>query len=595
MADLLVLGQAADVHASPSDRQPNAPGTAAGSYVGSKVCANCHRQIYEKYSQTDMGRSLAAVTPSLFEKIPKSAQVFDQRSNRYFELFDKDGDFFQTEYETAPDGRELFRETHKMEWIIGSGANGFGSIVRRGDSLFEAPLSFYTKPGAWALSPGYELNDYGFSRPILPPCISCHSGRPEPILQGNGRFREPPFSERAIGCENCHGPGLLHLVEQQQDEQVPANGDSTIVNPARLPSWLADNICISCHQTGDASVLQPGKTFQDFRPGTPLDETLAIFTVPFDRATPTQSDLLQHYLSMTLSKCYRSSGRRLGCITCHDPHVQPTEQAAPSYYRAKCLTCHTEKSCAVPLAVRQKKDPPDNCAGCHMPKRDVKVISHAVLTNHRIVAIAEEALPEIAFHLTTPQLPDLVHLTAIPGEPAKAPASLTLLQAYGQLMGSHPDFRERYFSLAKQLEAQYSDNVEILEARAAAELEQRNTEGAAAAIRYLSHAVERGATSPADFEQLAVLLVRTGRVQEANGILQEGIQRIPYDAELYLLLAENYLALNQPADALGTCAARGESRVTQNRAPRNRCQGRSHVPHSSKHRQERKLRRKSLW
>src|ERR1700736_5538349 len=240
-------------------------------YLGSKVCADCHRAIYNVYSQTDMGRSMSLVPSRLLEKIPNSAQIFDAKLNRHFEISVKDGNLYQHDYEIGPDGREIFRDTQKVEWIIGSGANGFGAIVRRNGVLFEAPLSFYTRAQRWALSPGYESYDYGFSRPILPPCIACHSGRPQPIPGGNGRFLEPPFAELAIGCENCHGPGASHAWQmRERGPDTTDSGDRAIVNPAKLPSWLADNICESCHQTGDTSVLQPGKNFQDFRPGTPL-------------------------------------------------------------------------------------------------------------------------------------------------------------------------------------------------------------------------------------------------------------------------------------------------------------------------------------
>ena len=170
---------------------------------------------------------------------------------------------------------------------------------------------------------------------------------------------------------------------------------------------------MSCHQNGDAMVLRPGKDYRDFKPGMPLDDTLAIFMVPPRRDSP-QTDLLEHYFSMTLSKCYRGSAGRLSCITCHDPHVEPAKQEAPAQFRAKCLECHNEKSCALPAATRQRKTPPDDCAGCHMPKRQVQTIAHAVLTNHRIVAQAEEPYPDAAFQLASPQTPDLVHLTAIP-------------------------------------------------------------------------------------------------------------------------------------------------------------------------------------
>ena len=162
----------------------------------------------------------------------------------------------------------------------------------------------------WALSPGYEFGDYGFNRPILPACIACHSGMPSTIVGRNGHFLDPPFQELAIGCENCHGPGAAHVVEMAVTQSASDSGDHSIVNPAKLTPWLADNICMSCHQTGDGRVLKPGKNHRDFRPGTPLDDTLSILIVPPKRDAPPQSDLLQHYFSMILSKCYRSSGGR---------------------------------------------------------------------------------------------------------------------------------------------------------------------------------------------------------------------------------------------------------------------------------------------
>jgi hypothetical protein len=252
-----------------------------------------------------------------------------------------------------------------------------------------------------------------------------------------------------------------------------------------------------------------------------------------------QTDLLEHYFSMTLSKCYRSSGGRLSCITCHDPHVEPAKQEAPSRFRAKCLECHSEKSCALPVAVRQRKMPPDDCAGCHMPKREVQAIAHAVLTNHRIVAQAEEPYPDAAFHMTSPQTPDLVHLTAIPGKHDEAVAPLLLLQAYGQLMTPSPEYRGKYFALAKQLDSSNPNSVEVLEALAALALEQKDDDKA---IRYFDSAVKNGSSSPQTYEQLASLLVRTKRFPEAVNLLEPGIKLLPFDALLYRFLAVSYLS-----------------------------------------------------
>src|SRR5580692_10563865 len=535
---------------------------ADAGYVGSRVCLQCHRSIYESFSRTDMGRSMSEITPAIFERIPTSINIFDSRLNRHFAISAHDNNLYQSEYETNAGGNDVFRETRKLEWIIGSGANGSGAIVRQDDYLFEAPLSFYTKPNRWALSPGYEFGDYGFNRPVLPACISCHSGEPRPVLDGNGRFQEPPFVELAIGCENCHGPGFSHIAAAHMGDPT-----DSIANPAKLSPWLADNICMSCHQTGDARVLQTGKTYRDFRPGTELNDTLSIFLVPFSRESAPKDDLLEHYLSMRLSKCYLKSGGRLGCISCHDPHVQPSQQEAPAYFRTKCLTCHTEKSCAVPLSLRQHKTPPDDCAGCHMPKRDVTVISHSVLTNHRIVAESEEPFPDIAFHMTTPQLPDLVHLSANPAK-QDVPLPLTLLQAYSQIMLAHPEYRARYWAVAKQLKATHPDNVYVLEAQADEVLQEKNGEGAPVAIRYLEDAIERGATTPADFEELTKLLVAADRQSEAANVSRQGMQIAPYDAELYRLSVKIYFTLSKTQEACQV-AAEGRHKFPQDDAIRN--------------------------
>jgi Tetratricopeptide repeat len=523
-----------------SGTAPNATG-----YVGSKICAQCHAPIANKYSRTDMGRSMSEITPMLLGKIPTAASVVGDQLHRHFDVRAEDGRLLQSEYEIGEDGKAVFRETYPVDWIIGSGANGFGAIIKRGEFLFEAPLSFYSKTQAWALSPGYQFGDYGFNRPILPGCIACHSGRPQAVLNGNGRFLDPPFRELAIGCENCHGPGEAHVREMREGDSSVEGATHSIVNPAKLEPWLADNICMSCHQAGDAIVLKPGKDYRDFRPGTPLDDTLTILMVPPQRDSP-QTDLLEHYFSMTLSKCYRSSGGRLSCISCHDPHVAPASQDAPAYYRQKCLSCHTEKSCALPLAIRQRKTPPDDCAGCHMPKRGVPVIAHAVLTNHRILAQAEEPYPDAAFHMTTPQMPDLLHLSAIPAKRDEPISAMILLQAYGQLMIPNPEYRGRYFTLAKQLEAVDPDNVNVLEALAALSIEQKKDE---AAIRYLDRAVKHGAMSQQTYEQLASLLVQLGRYQEAVDVLERGIKQMPYDAMLYRLLGSSYLLLHKNSDA----------------------------------------------
>jgi len=491
---------------------------------------------------------MSVVTPDLLRALPNSAEFFNPSQNRHFSVTVRDGRLYEAEWETDGNGNDVFRETQAVEWLIGAGANGVGALVRRGDRIFEAPLTYYAKLRSWALSPGYEDADRGFSRPIDAGCISCHSGQPNPSSEYAGKFNTPPFEELAVGCENCHGPGEAHILKMHQNKPDADATDTSIVNPGKIPSWLADNICMSCHQTGDARVRQAGKTFQDFRPGQPLDHTLALLMVPFTPEAPPRTDLVQQYLSMQLSKCYRNTDGKMSCVTCHNPHVQPSSDEAPAYYREKCLSCHTAASCKLPLEARQKTAPADNCIGCHMPKRDVAEISHASLTNHRIVTTPDEPFPDATFHLATRALPDIVHIDAIPNHEDLVPP-LTLLQAYGQLGAEHREYMPRYFEIAQQLQATAPNNTDVLEALAAQALQIKTPEGDRAAISYLGKAIAGGSSTAWDFESLGSKLLQARELTNAISCLRTGLERAPYDAKIYTLLAEGYMAENKRDEA----------------------------------------------
>lgn len=69
-------------------------------------------------------------------------------------------------------------------------------------------------------------------------------------------------------------------------------------------------------------------------------------------------------------------------------------------------------------------------------------------------------------------------------------------------------------------------------------------------MEYLKCAIERGSTTPWDFELLGTRLLQTHRLADATACLRTGIQRAPYDAKLYSLLAEGYIAMNRPKEAI---------------------------------------------
>jgi hypothetical protein len=531
---------------------------AKAEYVGAEECANCHRSIFDSFRKTDMGRSMSIVSGEL-PQIPagQTITVWSERLKRSYDVQSTPTGVYQSEYQKAPDGSEVFRNTQKLAYAIGSGRNGTSYLVTRDGYLYEAPLSFFAKTSTWELSPGFEVTDLAFNRPALPGCLACHSGLSRPTAPGLGSYADPPFKELAIGCENCHGPGSLHVAQHKGQMKASADHPS-IVNPGRLDPWLADNICMSCHQGRALRVLQPGKTYADFHPGTPLDEVMAIFAAPLDPkgGSAPISPLLEHFSLMSMSKCYIATKGRMSCLTCHDPHFQPTTTAV-EYYRQKCLTCHNEQSCRLPLHDRQARTPADDCQGCHMPKQPLTGIAHSILTSHRIVKTPDEEFPIESFIANKAELGGLIHLDAIPGQPDQVPP-LTLLHALGEMGTTDPSYAPPYLQELAALEKQKSTDPQVLSGLGWFHLAKGANYDENQAKDYLSRAIEVGSTRSDDFLALSEILVKQGQQADAERFLLQGKSLFPYDERFNQKLCRLYISTNQYEKALNMLRSSSE-------------------------------------
>ena len=521
-----------------------APGV---EYVGSKTCGSCHTEIFSNFQQTGMGRSMIPAGGNALPGLPAPVTVFDQDLGQYFEVFRKDGSWYESQYALDTSGKELYRQTLKMDYVVGAGDNGLGFAVQRGLYLFEAPLSYYTKSRTWSFSPGYEFHNQAFTRPIVTKCIGCHSGRPNPVYGQIGLYKDPPFDELAVGCENCHGPGGLHVKERRQEQMMGISpseaADMTIVNPTRLSGWLADNICMRCHQGDDVRVDRPGTEEKDFRPGMELDKVISIFKIAPDPQTPPSKLLLEHYFGMTLSKCYRATSGGLHCISCHDPHVQLSGQAAFDHYRARCLKCHNDQSCTLSREKRLATTPPDDCVGCHMPRRTVATISHAALTDHTIPA---KAPSEIRMASPAGSSTELLHLSAPFGERGdlQAVPSAVLAQAYEALVhGNHPEFQPKLDQLVSELSRTSTSDAAVLRILARHAALQDTPEARQRAVRYVLRIMQGGSPNVDDYTLLAELYLREGKNEEAIKLLEKARVANPYFPSIYEALAAQYMTV----------------------------------------------------
>lgn len=259
---------------------------------------------------------------------------------------------------------------YEVDYVIGSGNHASGFLVRIGDHLFQSPLCYYKRLGRYDMAPGYEENRRpDFIRAVTMECLFCHTGKPRPIDGTLNEYRSPAFDQESISCSRCHGDPTRHL-------KMPLPG--TIVNPARLNPAARNSICEQCHLKGLARVLNPGKKFQDFHPGEPLEQVYTTYTaaLPPD-STREGLKVISHVEQLALSLCARKGNGRLWCGTCHNPHDKAEQP--PEYYRARCLMCHRDT-----LSKSHPGGSAGNCVACHMVKQNAKDGGHTVFTDHRI-------------------------------------------------------------------------------------------------------------------------------------------------------------------------------------------------------------------
>jgi hypothetical protein len=360
----------------PSTRWKNAqPGV---KYVGDSACARCHADIALTFRRHPMGRSLApiATATAVGEDGPESTTNFEAGSSRYT-VERRGGHVVHRETRLDQGGRAVAQVEAEVKYALGSGTRGISYLIERDGRLFQSPISWYGQRKQLDLSPGYDVNNLHFDRPIEPSCLFCHANRVEPIDHSVNRYEQPIFRGHAIGCERCHGPGELHT---RRREFIDGQ-DLSIVNPRHLEPAARSAVCEQCHLLSDHRVDRLDRDTFDYRPGLPLSAFFAVY----GRAEQSDDKAVGQVEQMRLSRCYRESQGRLGCISCHDPHEVPAPAEKTAYFRQQCLACHEQSGCKLPATVRLAESRDDNCIQCHMSRSKSCDIVHTAITDHRIL------------------------------------------------------------------------------------------------------------------------------------------------------------------------------------------------------------------
>lgn len=232
-----------------------------------------------------------------------------------------------------------------------------------------------------------------------------------------------------------------------------------------------------------------------------------------------QSELLAE------SHCSRSSGGKLWCGTCHNPHA-PAENRAQQV-RQICLNCHQS------LFAEAKHKPAVECVSCHMPRLRPDDVAHAAVTDHRIprTAAATVAQATTALHAWH--------------EPPAGLKQRDLGLAYFEVASAERDSKLLHdaYELLSHLPAGARDPSVLADLGSILLSQHFNDQ----ALRLFQQAV---AAEPANARYAYVLgmaFERSGNFMAAQTQLRRSIQLDPSQPDPYVALAAIYKGLGQDA------------------------------------------------
>ena len=377
-------------------RHPSLSNSGAVTFVGSKICVECHEAEGNLWLRSQHNHAMDHATDS------SVLGDFDEARFEYFgvrsRFFRRDGKFFiETD---GPDG-EL--DIFEVKYTFGIDPLQ-QYLVEFSDGRVQAlPIAWDTRQKEaggqrWfhlypneEIKHGDALHWTGLNQNWNFMCAECHStGVHKNYDPATARF-STTFAEISVGCEACHGQGSRHLAwarEQKSwwpfgrkddpnkglpvvfDERVDItwsidarSGKATRrIAPARLRKEV--ETCGLCH-------ARRGIISEDWIPGRSLSDTHVVSTLSrgLFQADGQMLDEVYNYASFKQSRMFAAG---VTCSDCHEPHGGTLRSFREG---SVCLQCHSADKYAVAGHQHHEgANPKLSCASCHMPERTYMVI-----------------------------------------------------------------------------------------------------------------------------------------------------------------------------------------------------------------------------
>ena len=528
--------------------------------MGSDACKDCHKDVYVSYARHSMARTgprpLATLDRKWLARIfdaGASQPVVHERSGFSYKAFRKGSDYFVEEFVLADDGSRVDSWVEKLTHAYSAGSYGMAFYFRQGTRLYQIPIDYYAKAGRWGIDPAAAEGNAGFSKPLGAFCISCHTDYPRRLAGTDTVFLDP--IPTGVGCERCHGPGQKHVQSLRAAD---------IVNPARLSTARQLDVCTQCHESSYSN-LRAGRGEFSYRPGEPLGAYRVNFAG--DPPEPDRFILLAHPERMVRSACWKGSGGKLVCTSCHDPHKSSFEQPT-SWWDGRCNACHNDRPCTESAEARAAQN--DHCVTCHMRSGSPSSPTLVTITDHWIQRRPLPIRPGADKPLHLVSWPDLIgepapgdDLTAIEAvayatagqreEADKRAASvggegLHVPRFYDWLAGHYEEAHQPWNTARARTALLHLDpDAQGPLMSYARSMLDRGPDGVAEAMHALDRMLALDPDDPGALETKAMFLFRSGRVEEARPLFAHAAAVGPTSGPSHVALA--VLARREGRDA----------------------------------------------
>ena len=458
--------------------------------VADAGCEKCHKEIFRNYLTTPMARASGAASenliPGSFHQAAAGVQYTIASTGTRAELQ------IHSRNSSEPE------ERYSLSYFLGSGHLGTTYLYSIDQYLFESPVAWYASSHGYDMKPGLgEMKEMPPALPMESGCLRCHMSAVLPSDAGTiNRYSGLPFLHTGITCESCHGDARHHSMK---------GGKAAIVNPARLDPDRRDAVCISCHLEGDVSVERAGHSALEYQPGQSISDYLAFYVYSGNNLTARGVSEVEQ---LAQSTCKRMSGAKMSCTSCHDPHFTPAPEQRASFFRAKCLACHSQPQ----FAASHHPENPD-CTSCHMRHTGAENIPHVAWTDHRILRVP-----------TSPQM-DTLH--PVPNElrPVFSPGATTrdLAMAYYKagLEAGNESAAAKGWTLLKQQRGAIVNDVAALDAFGNLSAERGDNQTAQQAFEQALKLDPHDLTANSN---LGILRAKQGRLQESIVLLRSAFE-----------------------------------------------------------------------